>query len=270
MSLVGRGPAVVRCRHLSICAMWACPWAKNLSCLVSAGSRLDRTGRQNTTLLLAGGGRAEGTQQNKGLLHRLSGVQTLRNVYLWNRWAHFLHSKFFGIVLTCSWTPLWSLAYLIHIGVPMDQTTYIWNCWMDYLHLKFYGIASTCSCAASYHLPIWHICIATHSTHMGLPFGENMNLWNRWVDFSIRGSRELSRFAVVQRLKFAHICPFAPHGLALGPEYISLKQLNGFSRFKVPWNCLNLYLWSTMVICPFCPNGLSHGSECISHMMCFL
>ena len=84
-----------------------------------------------------------------------------------------------------------------------------------------------------------------------LPNLRNPYLCNRLMIFSIRSSVELSRPVGVHC--YGH-CPFAPYGLAHGPktcqichklgpdfaERISLKLLDGFTPFKVPWTCLDL------------------------------
>ena len=44
-------------------------------------------------------------------------------------------------------------------------------------------------------------------------------------------------------------------------EPISLQPLDGFSPFKVLWNCLGMKLCTVMVICPFAPYGLAHGPK---------
>ena len=56
-----RSVVVQHHNHLPTCPIWACPWTKNLSNLVPAGSRY------------------------------------LRSAYLWNYWTGFLHSKFFEV-----------------------------------------------------------------------------------------------------------------------------------------------------------------------------
>ena len=56
---------VQRHSYLPICLIWACPWAKNLSNQAALGP-------------------------------------DLWNLYLWNHWMDLYHSKFYGIVSTCS------------------------------------------------------------------------------------------------------------------------------------------------------------------------
>ena len=82
-------------------------------------------------------------------------VQTLRIVYLWNRWMDLPHLKFYGHVKTCScvqrhsYLPICPIYGLDHrpktcqIRQHFGQTLrnpYPWNRWMDLYHSKFYGI----------------------------------------------------------------------------------------------------------------------------------
>ena len=52
-----------------------------------------------------------------------NGVQTLWNTYLWiwNNWTDLLHSKFYGIVWTCSCATSWSFTHLPHMVLPIGQ-----------------------------------------------------------------------------------------------------------------------------------------------------
>ena len=52
-----------------------------------------------------------------------NGVQTLWNTYLWiwNHWTDLLHSKFYGIVWTCSCATSWSFTHLPHMVLPIGQ-----------------------------------------------------------------------------------------------------------------------------------------------------
>ena len=72
-----------------------------------------------------------------------------------------------------------------------------------------------------------------------------------WRIFSIRSSMELSRPVVVQCHGHLPICPIwvcpwaknLSNQAALEPDFaepISLKPLDGFIRFEVLWNCLDL------------------------------
>ena len=71
------------------------------------------------------------------------------------------------------------------LWVKTLRNGYLWNCWTDWLHLKFYGIVSICSCAVLWSLAHFtHMGLPiVHLTHMGLPMGQNVNLWNCWIDF---------------------------------------------------------------------------------------
>ena len=86
-----------------------------------------------------------------------NGVPTLPNTYLWvwNCWTDLLHSKFYGIVWTCSCATSWSFTHLPHMVLPMGQklgisgapgvptlrNTNLWNHVLDGLHRsEFYGI----------------------------------------------------------------------------------------------------------------------------------
>ena len=151
----------------------------------------------------------------------------------------FLHLKFFGIVLTCSCAPLWSVVHFTHMGLPMDQNTYLWKCWMVFLPSKFYGIISIWSCAASCYLPIWLI--------WACPLLPIRSIWaiplaRVWISetvgwiFCVRNSMKLSR----QLYNILCICPFDPYGLSHGSECISCKPLDVYSLFEVLLNCLDL------------------------------
>ena len=72
-------------------------------------------------------------------------------------------------------------------------------------------------------------------------------------------------------LQLWSICPFDTYGIAHGPEHISLKLLDGFSRSSVELSWLVfvqnhvIYPFSTYGLahcCPFDPYGLAHWSEC--------
>ena len=93
-------------------------------------------------------------------------------------WPDFLSLKWCGIVLAYSHTTLWSFARLTNMDLPM----------------------------------------VTHLTHMGLPLGSNTYLWNRWVNFSIQISMELSCLVVFYimvicpcgQFWLSHDCPIKP------------------------------------------------------------
>ena len=200
----------------------------------------------------------------KDFISSTSRVQILRNAYIWNRWADFLHFvtiwsslELFRSVAVhrCGHSSIW----------PMDQNSYmylLWSCWTDFFRSKFDGITLTCSCAASCRLSIWHIWACPLLPTCPIWVCPSARMWifeTVWWVFSVWRSMELFRLVVVH-----HLRPFDQYGLHHGPKHISLKPLDGFSRFEVLWDWLHLQLCLIMVVWLFNPYGLPHGSECIS------
>ena len=61
---------------------------------------------------------------------------------------------------------------------------------------------------------------------------------NCWMDFLC--SKVLWNCRDLQLCSILRICPCDPYGLTSGPKCLSLKPRDGFSWFKVLWNCLDV------------------------------
>ena len=88
-----------------------------------------------------------------------------------------------------------------------------------------------------------------------------------WRIVSDWSSVELSRPVAVHCHGHLPICPIwacpwaKTYQICHNAERISLKLLDGFTPFKVSWNCLDLSLYKVIVIYPFAPYEFAHGPK---------
>ena len=149
-------------------------WAKNLSNLVPAGSRLSRmhiseTFRQILSIQCS-------LEFSTPVVVKGYGHLPISPIWVAHGPRHIslkpldgFSPRFHGNVLICSCAASWSCAYLMCMGLPMvahlthmvlsiSWNAYLWNCWIFSIRGS---IESSCSCAASWAF--------SHFTHMGLP-----------------------------------------------------------------------------------------------------